>query len=169
MITRGIKHKVDKFINELSGKYFPFKAPKFVVDQMVEKQTAGKNLPPDQIAAIRSAIENNPSYTQLALRPIQLWEVVFPEDYLDEVVTTLATTHPSHYKKPKGYKGKWFAKELKRREKYIYPLRKVLKAVKIPWDKITFSKFRIVDKTDVEVQFIGMRKDAKDETGRELL
>lgn len=59
MITRGIKHDSDRFINELSTKYLPF-------------DYAG-----------------TPSFVQVAVRPIQLWEVVFPQEHYDLMMNTL--------------------------------------------------------------------------------
>lgn len=58
-ITRGIKHSVDRFINELSAKYLPFK------------------------------MQGKDAMLQTSVRPIQLWEVVFPKEHKDIMLTTL--------------------------------------------------------------------------------
>lgn len=76
IMTRGIKHKVDQFITELQGKYLPFQYP----------NKDGKN-------------ELN--MLQLSVRPIQLWEIVYPAEHNDVVLNTLlnGTNGQTHQKK----------------------------------------------------------------------
>ncbi len=89
MLTRGIKHEVDRMIRELSSQYLPFtwkKKKKMLV--------------------------------QVAVRPVQLWEVVFPKEHLDPLVKSLGGGGiPLHQKKY----GKW-----------VTFLRKLLGAKKLP-------------------------------------
>ena len=59
MMTRGIKHEVDRFISDLQAQYFPYKSNK-------------KNL-----------------WVQLGVRPIQLWEIALPKESLQEVMATI--------------------------------------------------------------------------------
>ena len=56
---RGIKHETDMLINELSAQFLPYK------------------------------IGDEDMHVQLAVRPIQLVEIVFPDEYLDIVQRTL--------------------------------------------------------------------------------
>ena len=64
-MTRGIKHDVERFANELSSQYLPFKwfNPK------------------------KKKLE--PAIVQTNLQPIQLWSVVFPEEHKDTMINTL--------------------------------------------------------------------------------
>ena len=59
MMTRGIKHDSERFANELAAKYLKF-------------HFKGKE-----------------GGMQVAMRPIQLWEVVFPEEHYDMMMNTL--------------------------------------------------------------------------------
>jgi len=58
-LTRGIKHDVDRFINDLQAQYF--KMPNYAKGNIV----------------------------QMGVRPIQFWEMVFPKDELDVVLPTV--------------------------------------------------------------------------------
>lgn len=60
ILCRGIKHDLDRFINELSSKYLPF-----------DHKTKGKGV------------------LQVSVRPIQLYEVVFPKEHLSSIVNTM--------------------------------------------------------------------------------
>ena len=63
--TKGIKHDVDRFITELQGKYMPWKWR----------------------AKKEDKLEN--TTVQLAIRPIQLWEIGYPKELNDIVCTTI--------------------------------------------------------------------------------
>ena len=65
IITRGVKHEVDRMINELSAKYLPYK------------------------------FEGKKKFVQMGVRPMQIWELVFPEDQLNTIMWTLWKTKPS--------------------------------------------------------------------------
>ena len=67
LLTRGIKHEVDQFITELQGKYLPFK---------------WRNVN-DKDSKIQDTM------VQLGVRPIQLWELVYPEESRDVIMMTL--------------------------------------------------------------------------------
>lgn len=62
IITRGIKHDVDRFITELQGKYLAYEYEK------------GK----------RAAL-------QVSVRPIQLFEICFPAEHIQTILATLNT------------------------------------------------------------------------------
>jgi len=116
-ITRGIKHEVDRFITELQGKYLPF-----------EYEPGKKGL------------------VQLSIRPVQLWEFVFPEP---ELQTVLKTFEPLKYARKIDDKSLWI-------------LRKALQADKIPdldpnhkMNMPTYIPFP----DGIEMIGIGVRKD----------
>jgi hypothetical protein len=64
-MTRGIKHEVDQFVNDMQAQFFPF--------------------------SVQDPVTGNKQHIGLqgSLRPIQLWGYVFPEDQLDVVLATL--------------------------------------------------------------------------------
>lgn len=62
--VRGIKHEQDRFINELSTRYLPF--PKYHDDKF----------------------PLGTAHVQLSVRPICLYELVFPEEHLNTVIAT---------------------------------------------------------------------------------
>lgn len=80
LMTRGIKHEVDQFITELQGKYLPFKWR--------------------DLKDPNSKLQD--TFVQLSVRPIQLWEIVFPKESMDVVLTTVLagnngdTQHKKH-------------------------------------------------------------------------
>lgn len=60
ILTRGIKHDVDRFINDLQAQYFPWK------------------------------MEGQPNdWVQLGVRPVQFWELVVPKEYIQTMMRTL--------------------------------------------------------------------------------
>ena len=89
LLTRGIKHEIDRFVNDMQAQYFPFKHQ-------------GKD-----------------TFVQLAMRPIQLWEIVFPEPELHNVLKTI---FPEGLQHDDGLF----------RKLQLTALRKMLKAEKMP-------------------------------------
>ncbi len=61
-ITRGIKHDVDRFINELSCQYLPYMHKMNAKGELVDK--------PLEKGAL-----------QVRVCPLQLWDVSFPKEY----------------------------------------------------------------------------------------
>lgn len=59
-ISRGIKHEVDRVINELQGKY------------------------------LKTKFGKEEAMLQLGVRPVQLWEFFFPAEHLDVVRNSLS-------------------------------------------------------------------------------
>ena len=59
LLTRGIKHDVDRFINDLQAQYFPMD------------------------------YNGSPIFAQLGVRPVQLLEIIFPKEHLQCVMNTL--------------------------------------------------------------------------------
>jgi hypothetical protein len=118
ILTRGIKHDVDRFITELQGKYLPYEFEK------------GKQ-----------------GLVQFAVRPIQLWELVFPEPQLQSVMKTLfenTTRHGLSYSH--------------RNDKYLWALRKALNASKFP-ELDAKALAMPIYKNNIEVAGIGIKKD----------
>src|SRR3990167_7159164 len=101
ILCRGIKHQFDRFINELSAKYLPY--------EIKEDGTAG--------------LKKGKYVAQVHVRPIQLFEVVFPEECKDLMLNTLLN----------GGNGET---QHKKHQKFIFMLRKILGVEKIPeYDK----------------------------------
>ena len=65
--TRGIKHSVDRFINELSAKYLPY----------TMKKKKGKKY------------VNDEKILQVRVCPISLYDISFPEPHKDAMINTL--------------------------------------------------------------------------------
>ncbi len=130
-MTRGVEECVKKFIKELSSKYVPFK---------VEK---------DGTAGLKKGNYNTP----IGVRPIQLWEIIFPESSKDLILNTI-------------FKGSDGATQHKKHNKFIFPLRKIFGANKIP--EYSKEKIMCVYGDHVEKIGIGIKEDRK-EDGTEML
>jgi len=126
LITRGIKHDVDRFINDLRGKYLPFKF-------------RGEN-----------------TMVQVAVRPIQLWEIVFPKEYKDLMLRSILENN----------QGKT---QHKKHQKYITILRKILGIKKIPkYDGESIERLPLY-LNNVEKIGIGIKEDKNLPDGTEGL
>lgn len=125
LITRGINQNVDIWKMYMQTQMFPWK---------------------------RKRLDNGKeelNYVQGALRPIQLWEYVFPEEHLAEVLTMLKKTKDTG---GEGYFGKGKTKMARA------ALRKILGAEKLPEiDSVPTSRFIFMDGVGVEA--IGIKKD----------
>lgn len=124
IITRGHKPYTEMFINELQGKYLPFK------------------------------FKGKDCLVQTGVRPIQLWEVIFPEEHKDIMLNTLFDATA---------KGKT---QHKKHNKYLYALRKMLGIEPIPEYKT--DQFMPISKANVEVVGVGIKKDRYTEHGEML-
>ena len=122
-ITRGIKQDVDEFVKWL--------------------ETRSLRLPLKDKDGKESVIP-----LQASLRPVQLWEFVFPENEKDAVLTTLKF----HEKPPADS----ISMKLK-----IAALRKMLGAEKIPEFK-TDNRMLMPDFPWVAITALGVRYDEKD-------
>jgi len=120
LLTRGIKHEVDRFINDLQAQYFPFK------------------------------YKGKQSFVQLAMRPIQLWEVVMPEDALQTVMNTTFS-----------------GDEAFTNNTVFNMLRRSLKAKKIPKRDLSVGK-RLVHNRNIAVYPIGIKPDKFNDDGEIL-
>lgn len=125
-MTRGEQARTESFMKFMQTQMFPWKR---------KNLKTGK----DDIVGVQGA-----------LRPVLLWEYVFPEESLNEVLTMLDI--PDN-----GYKGQRDFKSLKYKI-----LRKALgKGVKpIPkYKKVPTNKF--IDKQSVSIYPIGIKKDKR--------
>ena len=96
VLTRGHQDWVKRWANDLAAQYFPYNIPQDV---------SGTNLKAGTIAQV-----------QLAVRPIQLFELVMPEPCLGEVCHSLWPTNIDHTKY----------------DKKLWLLRKILGAQPVP-------------------------------------
>lgn len=111
IVTRGIQHKVKKFIDDLSSQYFPY-------------EDTGRGI-------------------ALAVRPIQLWELVFPKNALHQVCKTIGTSE-----------------NMTEKEKIMAAgLRTLLGSKRLPRMDLKNVLPRMVLKNDVAVYPIGYKED----------
>ena len=113
-MTRGIKKEVDDYVNTMSGQLLPYPIP----------GKPGMNV-------------------QLAMRPIQLWEVVFPKEQLGRVLGAC----------------KWDGKGRKDMQLHLAALRKILKAKKIPEMDLSKIPPLLVYNQNVAIYPIGIKED----------
>ena len=118
MALRGVKMWSDEFIKQLEGKYVPFKW------------------------------DGQDKAIQIAVRPIQLFEIVHPESAKDLVWTTL-------FGDMNGAKG---ITHQEPHRKWVWAIRKILGAEALPdtWDT---SKVLPVIKENLEIVSLGIKKD----------
>jgi len=128
MITRGVKKDVDEFIRQLQGKWLTYRN--------------NKNSPKNQMI-------------QLGVRPIQLWEIVFPKEHKDVVLTTCLGKDKANGEY-EGY-GKGKSTQHKKHDKFVWMLRKALGVLKIgKWDG---SQIMPIIPGAVETIGIGVKED----------
>jgi len=125
IITRGIKNSVDQFITELQGKYLPYKWREKNEDAMKD------------------------CMLQVSVRPIQLWEIAFPEEHKDLMLTTILGEKGDEDMRDKGILG-WL-------NKLKWTLCTFLGLEKIT--KYDTSKVLPIQKANVQISGIGLKKD----------
>jgi len=128
LMTRGIKHEVDQFITELQGKYLPFKW---------RDPNKGKDAPLEDV------------YVQTSVRPIQLWEIAFPEEHKDLVLATCLGGN-------EGLKGK---PNHKKHEKIIWAIRKALGKDVMPIPEYDGTKQMPIRRIGIDLTGIGIKAD----------
>ncbi len=138
-MTRGASWVVDKFKGALEGQWYPL---------------------PNSGALQGKRGQKHDANISVVMRPVQLWEAVFPKEALPSVLKTITTRAPLKPKKER----KWAMKEWARQNKFIFAMRKVLNLKPIPKDlKETGNdmtdKERLVDKFNLDVIPIGIRED----------
>lgn len=127
--TRGNQESVELFIKELSSKYVP---------------VPFRNKKTDKIVNVAQGIH---------VRPFQLWEIIFPKEQRDLVLSTIFSNKNTKVSNPKFRKlYKWLLK--------LLPFKKMPE----DWDD---SKHLMVMRNDVEIVGLGMLDDKMaDFTGR---
>lgn len=118
IVTRGIKHDVDRFITELQGKYLPFRYP-----------DKDNKLVPCAI--------------QLSVRPIEFYELAYPEESHKMIMNTLF---------PETIDGQhgWYKSILKM-------IRKMLKLEEL--NKVEKTDTMPIYKNNIEIVGVGLKKD----------
>ena len=139
-MTRGIKTDVDRFINDLQGKYLPF---------TINSEADAKAL---NIKGGKGTYQ-----VQVAVRPIQLWEIVYPEEHNDLMLTTI-------FGNKQGAKG---VTHQKKHRPFVAMIRKWLGVKKLPDydDKAALPIY----KANTEFVGIGVKEDYKLEDGTQAL
>ena len=138
--TKGIKKEVDDFIMQLQGKYLP-------IQWRAKKEDPMQN-----------------SYVQLSVRPVQLWEIGYPEPAHDVVCNTILGKFKD-YKGVEGNNGivpcehKWI-------NKFIWFFRKCLHLDPVPEWKEEVGQMPIC-KQAIMVVGLGTKKDYIMDTGVE--
>ena len=128
LIVRGIKKEFDDLINHLQTQYFPL---------------------------LRTDVETGKSHevmVQGALRPIQLFEYVFPKESLPVVLTSLQLND--------GAKGYWGEKKGAKAKWGLPFLRKVLGCKPMPNIPAT-DKIKIISRKGVGIEPIGIKEDGE--------
>ena len=121
LMTRGIKHQVDNFITELSMTKLPYRT--------------NNPLKPNETMLLQTSV-----------RPIQLWEIVYPKEHRDAMLNTLcnggtgSTQHSKH-------------------QKFIWALRKALGVDKVPEDYKRDQIIPLVFDQHIEKIVIGVKDD----------
>lgn len=119
--TRGIKNSVDAWIRDLQAQYYTLLNSKNI-NQSV----------------------------QMSVRPIQLWELVFPKEHFQEVLRSVEFPLEDGIMASQGHL-----------DKYMILMRKLLKAKKIP--PIEPGPRRILaprDRPNIQVVGLGYKEDA---------
>ncbi len=122
-ISRGVKHARDLFVSHMQSQFFPWKRK--VLKTGKEKTT----------------------WVQGALRPVELWEYVFPEESLNEVLAMMGIDP----------KRKDYALD-KVRQKI---LQKALGAKPIPKNLPRAENLRLIINKGVSAHPIGIKKDKR--------
>ena len=125
ILARGIKHDLDRFISELSAKYLPFK------------------------------FKGEDKLVQVAVRPIQLYEIVFPKEHLGTMAKTLEVTDGQD--------------SIKFLRKYAKIFRKLLHLEKIDPKLLSGAAVMPVYKQNIEIIGLGFKPDKDFDDGTEYL
>ena|SRR3990167_1804531 len=141
-LTIGQKDDIQKFIEQLSSKYLPFQFMKTDINgKFIEGTTENYNV-------------------QILVRPIQLWDVIFPEQHKDLVLNTIFGDGEGKVHLHESANGKKF-------NKFIWALKKVLHLEDMP----TYAKDKKMPIHQANTHFIalGIKDDRKTEDGKEML
>ncbi|KKN36382.1 hypothetical protein LCGC14_0774200 [marine sediment metagenome] len=141
-ITRGVNHQIELFKIFMQAQMFPFPRQNLNVcecgrtkeEHEIKKPKCDKFVPGTEVGNVQGA-----------LRPIQLWEYVFPRNNLQDVLSMM---NLNDY----NYKGGIISKSM------LYGLRKSLKCVPLP--KLPFKETgRFIDMRGLGIDPIGIHHD----------
>ena len=133
--TRGIKQDVDRWVKNMESQHFPHKVRKNVHDTK------------EPITDV---------HVQLSMRPVQFWEIVFPESSRDVILNTLWR---GERPKTEGHFGNMATMKYKK----IMPiLRRCLgkEVCPIPSDYVKTHALMVHTK-NIEFLGVGVKEDAK--------
>ena len=140
--TRGIKDAVNKWINDLSAQWYPYPLKKGVTRESLKKfYPNGVPEPTPTSIAL-----------QMAVRPIQFWELAFPKNDLQSVQKMIWGKNGA------GNQG-WKFKAL------YGAMRKMLGAKKVPKFDENVQQRYILKNDFVGVDPIGIKDDKEGEFG----
>lgn len=122
VVARGQIDMLNRYINDLSARYYKYRYK--------------KGVPKGDI--------------QLAVRPVQLLEIVFPEEHLQDILAVVPVV------------------DTKRLKPFTKTLRKLLKLKPVPERKRTDMIISSVHR-HVALHGIGIKEDEKDKDGIEML
>jgi len=154
-ITRGHKDHVDKFVEQMKSQWFPLNMKVPVTDNLGQKFNVSKN-----------------DFFEAQMRPIQLWEYVLPEEYVDPICQALDLNPDKENwldKKPgeQGVTGKPGGSFISGFgvKGYLEGMRLALKADKLPKKDLTKPKWAYpIYRNFVNILGIGVRKDIEGES-----
>lgn len=127
ILARGIKHDFDRMLSELSAKYLPFK------------------------------YHGEPKVLQVAVRPIQLFEVVFPKEHLSSMINSFGGVKTLQGQPSVGFLGKYL--KILRKVLHLKPLENIdVNAPIMPFYK-----------ENVEVLGLGIKEDGEFPDGTEYI
>ena len=138
LAIRGVKKEHDDFINQLQGKFLPHEI----------KHDWGKS-------GDAGYIKKGNYQQQVSVRPITLWEIVYPEQHQELM-------HRTIFGKSKGNAQYGW------QDKILKWFRKIIKLEPIP-DFPEEGDFLPIGKQHLEIVGLGIKKDRYNEHGDEML
>jgi len=165
-ITRGIKQQRDSFVTFMQAQMFRWKRKNLASEVELKKKSdddikeilfkTGIVFPEYNREKAIEFLATEHMQVQGSLRPVELWEYVFPEECLPEVLTALEIKPEDRaYNNDLGIKGK--IKKLGNKTK-LAMLRKTLGAEEIP-EYTPVQTNRYIEKRSVAIHPIGIKKD----------
>jgi len=151
LLTRGIKEQRDRWVKFMQTQMFWWKRQPLLKDESGNFIKTGEDE------------EGNPTYkrgkeqtmrVQGALRPLELWSYVFPEECLPEVLAML-NLHQNKKQRPEIRNWGWFLRKMMR----LLPLPKMPKEIADKHFQEITDKFIPMDA--MAVYPIGIKKDYK--------
>ena len=127
-LSRGIKHQRDQWVTHMQSQFWTWERTNL---KTKKKET---------------------TFIQGSLRPIEMWEYVFPEEHLENVLKNMHVLHPD----VECHKGANF-----KQQALLTILRKALGAEKLPDFKDSMSRDRVMSVPGMAIHPIGIKKDER--------